>query len=88
MLQVSYQVQLSNGSLIWVDVFVVFSQPVGMQQEQWQRQTDKTLAVGTCYQWAPVTRGQLSFVQLRMQQLVNIVPGLLPHGIFYTLNTH
>lgn len=58
MLQVSYQVQLSNGSLILVDIFVVYSQPVGMQQEQWQRQPDKTLAAGTSYQWNPVTRGQ------------------------------
>ena len=55
MLQVSYQVQLSNGSLILVDVLVVFSQPIGMQQ--WQRQPDETVAAEPSYQWAPVTRG-------------------------------
>ena len=69
MLQVTYQVQLSDGSHIRVDLVVVFSQPVGMQQEQWQRQPDKALAAGNLYQWAPVTRGQ-PYHLIRMQQFV------------------
>ena len=58
MLQVSYQVQLSNGSLIRVDVFLVFSQPAGIQQDPRQTNPAEVLATGTSYQWTPVTRGQ------------------------------
>lgn len=69
MLQVRYQVQLSDGSHIRVDIIVVFSQPIGMQQEQWKKQPDKALAAGTFYQWAPVTRGQPCHL-IRMHSLL------------------
>ena len=60
--QVSYQVQLSNGSLIRVDVFLVLSEPVVIQQDHDERQLPNIPAAGTSYQWTSVTRGQPTLV--------------------------